>query len=77
MNFRSYAHKIYTIRCKRTSIHSFDDKRYLLDNNVQTLPYGHYKIAELACPNQLGNIRLRKLRGNMADASIIKKMQVN
>ena len=44
MNFRSYAHKIYTIKCKRTSMHSYDDKRYILEDNIKKLPSGHVSL---------------------------------
>ena len=41
---RSYGHELYTVRLNKTSLSSYDDKRYILDDGVNTLAYGHYKI---------------------------------
>ena len=73
MNFRSYAHKIYTIKCKRTSIHSYDDKRYILEDNIKKMPYGHYKIVVLERESGLHIDQLSELSSNMADAPVIKR----
>ena len=45
-NIKSEKHKVFTSHEKKISLSPFDDKRYLL-NNVQSLPYGHYKINEI------------------------------
>ena len=55
-NNRQLYHKMNTIRSKNHQIHSyninkislscFDDKRYILNNGINSLAYGHYKIEE-------------------------------
>lgn len=42
--FRSKNHEIYTIRQQKIALSPFDDKRYILDNNINTLPWGHFNI---------------------------------
>ena len=41
---RSYQHELYTITQNKIGLCSFDDKRYILDDNVSTYAYGHHKI---------------------------------
>ncbi|GFU32829.1 integrase catalytic domain-containing protein [Trichonephila clavipes] len=43
---KSENHDIYTIKRNKTALLSFDDKRYILDDNIGTFAYGHYKINE-------------------------------
>ncbi|GFQ87084.1 uncharacterized protein TNCT_173661 [Trichonephila clavata] len=43
---KSENHDIYTVRQNKTALSSFDDKRYILDDNIGTFAYGHYKINE-------------------------------
>jgi RNA:NAD 2'-phosphotransferase (TPT1/KptA family) len=40
----SKLHKIYAISCEKRGLCSFDDKRFLLDDGVHSLAYGHYSI---------------------------------
>ena len=40
----SVNHNLYTIEEKKISLSPFDDKRYILDDKVNTLAYGHYSI---------------------------------
>ena len=37
-------HQLYTLHRKKVSLSAFDDKRYLLADNIHSLPYGHYLI---------------------------------
>lgn len=48
-NIRSTAHSVYTFHQKKTSLSCFDDKRWLL-NPIDSLAYGHYKIAAVESP---------------------------
>ncbi len=43
--FRSRNHRLQTIEMKKRCLCVFDDKRYVLENGVSTLAYGHYAIA--------------------------------
>ena len=38
----SELHQIYTYNFSKISLSSFDDKRYVLDDKINTLAYGHY-----------------------------------
>ena len=37
-------HQLYTFNSCKTSLSPFDDKRYVLDDQINTLAYGHYSI---------------------------------
>ena len=39
---RSELHKMYSITCNKLALSSFDDKRYVLDDKVNTRAHGHY-----------------------------------
>ena len=41
---RSKNHKIYTYKSNEIYLSAFDDKRYILDDGINTLPYGHKDI---------------------------------
>jgi hypothetical protein len=41
---RSYKHEIYTIEVNKKVLSPNDDKRYVLEDNIETLPWGHYSI---------------------------------
>lgn len=41
---RSQRHVLYTIKQKKLSLSCYDDKRYLLNCNIHSLPYGHYAL---------------------------------
>ena len=40
----SESHNLQTVTSTKTSLSAFDDKRYILDDGQQTLPYGHKNI---------------------------------
>lgn len=42
--FRSHLREIQTIKQTKLALSPFDDKRYLLDDTTDTLPWGHFKI---------------------------------
>ena len=41
---RSFKHQLYTIKQNKVSLSSYDDKRYLIDDGVSSLPYGHFSL---------------------------------
>ena len=40
---RSNKHELKSYKITKYSLSCYDNKRYILDNGIQTLPYGHYK----------------------------------
>ena len=40
---RSEKHQIYTMNLNKISLSAFDDKRYITDDGITSLAYGHYK----------------------------------
>lgn len=44
ISFRSYNHEIKTIKTCKLALNRHDDKRFILENRIDTLPWGHYKI---------------------------------
>lgn len=42
--FRSSKHTVFSVRQKKVALSGADKKRYILEDNVQTLPWGHYQI---------------------------------
>ena len=42
--FRSTNHVLQTVEINKTCLSAFDDKRYILEDGVKTLAYGHYSI---------------------------------
>ena len=45
-NIRSYNHEVYTEIINKVALNWYDDKRYILENGIDTLAWGHYKIKE-------------------------------
>ena len=43
-NIRSYDHEVFTEKINKIALSPFDDKRYILENGINTLAWGHYKI---------------------------------
>lgn len=42
-SIRSKLHKVFTIREKKVALSPFDNKRIILDDNINTLPWAHYR----------------------------------
>ena len=47
LNIRSRKHQLYTEKCKKIALSARDDKRYLLKDSTDTLPWGHKDIYDL------------------------------
>jgi hypothetical protein len=45
-NFRSINHRIGTQTINKTALTAYNDKNYILDDGINTLSFGHYKILE-------------------------------
>jgi hypothetical protein len=43
---RSHGHEIYSIKLNKIALSPYDDKRFILENGVNTLAHGHYKISK-------------------------------
>lgn len=43
-SIRSKLHCVYSITQKKNALNAFDNKRFICDGNIKTLPWGHYKI---------------------------------
>ena len=43
-SIRSFKHQIYTINQNKVSLSPYDDKQYLLDDGINSLPYGHFSL---------------------------------
>jgi hypothetical protein len=41
---RSYKYKMYSISIRKSAVHDFDSKRYICNDGVSTLAWGHYAI---------------------------------
>ena len=46
-SFRSSDHRVATLRMTKTGLCAYDDKRYVLPDNVHTLAHGHWRIEGL------------------------------
>ena len=45
--FTSDKHKVYTIEVEKIALSYNDDKCFIMNNNIDTLTHGHYRIKEL------------------------------
>ena len=41
---KSINHRMYTYRSNKTSLSVYDDKKYILEDGINTLAYGHKDI---------------------------------
>ncbi|XP_060855387.1 uncharacterized protein LOC132933072 [Metopolophium dirhodum] len=46
VSIRSFKHQLMTIKTKKLTYSSYDDKRVVLEDKIHTLAYGHYSIEE-------------------------------
>lgn len=42
--FRAKKHMVFTVKQSKVALSALDNKRYILENNIETLPWGHYQI---------------------------------
>lgn len=43
---RSKNHRVFTVQQTKVALSPFDNKRKILDNNIDTLPWGHYTLLQ-------------------------------
>ena len=43
-SIRSFKYQLFTIKHNKISLSPYDDKRYLLDDGVSSLPYGQFSL---------------------------------
>lgn len=41
-SMRSFKHTVYNVKTAKAALHAFDSKQYILDNEISTLPFGHF-----------------------------------
>jgi len=46
-SIRHKNHQLMTLKINKVGLCCIDDKRYILNNNIETLAHGHYKIEEI------------------------------
>ncbi|XP_060868485.1 uncharacterized protein LOC132943968 isoform X2 [Metopolophium dirhodum] len=46
VSIRSFNHQLVTLKTKKLTYNSYDDKRVVLEDKIHTLAYGHYSIKE-------------------------------
>lgn len=45
---RSFNHKLYSINISKRGLSSYDDKKYILEDGISCLSYGHYRLRNSA-----------------------------
>ena len=43
-NIQSFTHQLYIIQPNKVSLSHYEDKQYLLDDKVSSLPYGYFSL---------------------------------
>ena len=51
-SLRSHRHEIKTLAINKVATGPYDDKRYLLNDGIESLPYGHYLLQSVSSPNK-------------------------
>ena len=41
---RSFKHQLKSIKQNKVPLSPYDDKRYLMDDGISSLPYGHFSL---------------------------------
>ena len=50
----SERHNLFTLQTTKISLSCFDDKRYIMPNGVDTLPFGHYSLRDDVVFGEIG-----------------------
>ena len=46
-SIRSFNRQLFSIEVKKQALSSFDDKKFILENGISTLSYGHYRLNDV------------------------------
>jgi len=46
-SIQTYNHQIFTVCQNKNTLLAFDDKRFILEDVISTLPHGHFRISDL------------------------------
>ena len=41
---RTFNNSLYSVKITKRGLSAFDDKKFIMDNKIETLSYGHYKL---------------------------------
>jgi len=44
---RSYKHQLYSISVSKSGVHGFDSKRFICEDGISTLAWGHYRLEQM------------------------------
>ena len=61
---RSFKHNVYTVCEHKLALSPFDDKRYLIPNSIETLPWGHRNINKRKIVNKDVNDVVKRCKIN-------------
>ena len=60
VQLRSYNHRVFTIRSNKTALSSYDDKRYILRDGVDTRAHGHWRNEHGDANHNQATVALRR-----------------
>lgn len=49
-SIRSFNHELFTIEMNKRSLSPFDDKRWICDDGIHTLAFGHFSLRNQLAP---------------------------
>lgn len=55
VRIQSANHEIFTLECNKIALSAYDDKRFICDNGIDTLPYGHKDTTDAIFFNQISD----------------------
>jgi hypothetical protein len=68
--FKTNKHKVSTISQNKLSLNCYDDKNYILDDGISTLPYGHYSIRKTTPPS-LEELTIKRINHETENKNIV------
>ena len=43
-SIRTFNNSLYSVKISKRGLSAYDDKKFILENKIETLSYGHYKL---------------------------------